>query len=158
MRYARTGAVVARLKTATPDIQSKATDARAARLIHRAAFGATAAEIASVRSTGYRAWVESQLAHSARLPITDIATELGINTLSFSPQGAFTHYIFTSSAQLRMRSAYILNSIFNLNSTTTSADEYSATLAKWYGLPDVARFVVIPNISRFSHPDLGFMT
>ena len=41
---------------------------------------------------------------------------------------------------------------------TTSADEYSATLAKWYGLPDVARSVVIPNIAAFSHPNLGFLT
>lgn len=42
---------------------------------------------------------------------------------------------------------------------TTSVDEYSATLAKWYGLAsstDLA--LVLPNIGNFAQPDIGFMS
>jgi uncharacterized protein (DUF1501 family) len=40
---------------------------------------------------------------------------------------------------------------------TTSVDEYSATLAKWLGVQAGDMATVFPNLSRFAHPDLGFM-
>ena len=41
---------------------------------------------------------------------------------------------------------------------TTSVDEYSATLAKWYGISSQTDLAtVLPNIGRFGKPDLGFM-
>lgn len=40
---------------------------------------------------------------------------------------------------------------------TTSVDEYSATLAKWLGVQAGDMPTVFPNLSRFAHPDLGFM-
>src|SRR5205085_639319 len=41
---------------------------------------------------------------------------------------------------------------------TTSVDEYSATLAKWYGISSQTDLAtVLPNIGRFGNPDLGFM-
>lgn len=40
---------------------------------------------------------------------------------------------------------------------TTSVDEYSATLARWFGLAPSDLAQVFPNIGRFSNPDLGFM-
>lgn len=41
---------------------------------------------------------------------------------------------------------------------TTSVDEYSATLAKWYGVDSQSDMsAVLPNIGRFGNPDLGFM-
>ncbi len=40
---------------------------------------------------------------------------------------------------------------------TTSVDQYAATLARWYGLPDSDRPLVFPNIGNFAAPDLGFM-
>jgi uncharacterized protein (DUF1501 family) len=41
---------------------------------------------------------------------------------------------------------------------TTSVDEYSATLAKWYGVSSPTDLAtVLPNIGRFNNPDLGFM-
>jgi uncharacterized protein (DUF1501 family) len=39
----------------------------------------------------------------------------------------------------------------------TSVDEYSATLAKWFGVNPTYMPVVFPNLSRFAMPDLGFM-
>ena len=39
-----------------------------------------------------------------------------------------------------------------------STDEYSATLAKWFGVSPANMSMVLPNIGRFSRPDLGFMT
>lgn len=39
---------------------------------------------------------------------------------------------------------------------TVSVDEFSATLAKWYGLDNTQLADVFPNLGRFSTPDLGF--
>ena len=39
----------------------------------------------------------------------------------------------------------------------TSVDEYSATLAKWFGVSQSNLGVVFPNLGRFASPDLGFM-
>jgi uncharacterized protein (DUF1501 family) len=40
---------------------------------------------------------------------------------------------------------------------TTSADQYAATLSKWFGIPDVDLDMVAPNIGNFAARDLGFM-
>ena len=40
---------------------------------------------------------------------------------------------------------------------TTSADQYAATLAKWFGIDDMDLDVVAPNINNFAARDLGFM-
>ncbi len=40
---------------------------------------------------------------------------------------------------------------------STSADQYAATLAKWFGIADVDLDVVAPNLSNFAQRDLGFM-
>lgn len=40
---------------------------------------------------------------------------------------------------------------------STSVDEYSATLAKWFGVDPNYLSVVFPNLGRFASPDLGFM-
>ena len=39
----------------------------------------------------------------------------------------------------------------------TSADQYAATLAKWFGIPDVDLDIVAPHIDNFMQRDLGFM-
>lgn len=40
---------------------------------------------------------------------------------------------------------------------TTSADQYAATLARWFGIPDTDLDIVAPNIDNFVQRDLGFM-
>jgi hypothetical protein len=40
---------------------------------------------------------------------------------------------------------------------TTSTDEYAATLARWFGVDPDNMHLVLPNIGRFAHSDLGFM-
>ena len=40
---------------------------------------------------------------------------------------------------------------------TTSVDQYSATLASWFGVSATNLPVVLPNIGRFATADLGFM-
>ncbi len=40
---------------------------------------------------------------------------------------------------------------------TTSVDQYSATLAKWFGINSTNMSYVFPNLGRFATPDLGFM-
>ncbi len=40
---------------------------------------------------------------------------------------------------------------------TLSVDQYSATLAKWFGVDNTSMGAVFPNLSRFAASDLGFM-
>ena len=40
---------------------------------------------------------------------------------------------------------------------TTSVDEYSATLARWFGVAASDMGLVLPNLGRFATTDLGFM-
>lgn len=40
---------------------------------------------------------------------------------------------------------------------TISTDEYASTLSKWFGVSAGDMPIVLPNIGRFAHPDLGFM-
>lgn len=40
---------------------------------------------------------------------------------------------------------------------TTSVDEYSATLASWFGVSPTNLPLVLPNIGRFGSPNLGFL-
>ncbi len=40
---------------------------------------------------------------------------------------------------------------------TTSADQYAATLAKWFGIDDLDLGAVAPNLDNFVERDLGFM-
>jgi hypothetical protein len=39
-----------------------------------------------------------------------------------------------------------------------SVDEYSATLAKWFGVGSNDLSTVFPNIGHFTSPDVGFMS
>ncbi len=41
---------------------------------------------------------------------------------------------------------------------TTSVDEYSATLATWFGVSQTDMPMVLPNIDRFATTDLGFLS
>ena len=41
---------------------------------------------------------------------------------------------------------------------TTSVDEYAATLAKWFGVSSTDMPTILPNIGRYGHPDLGFLS
>src|SRR5581483_8187607 len=40
---------------------------------------------------------------------------------------------------------------------TTSVDEFSATLARWFGVAASDMATVFPNIGRFANPNLGFL-
>jgi uncharacterized protein (DUF1501 family) len=41
---------------------------------------------------------------------------------------------------------------------STSVDEYSATLGRWFGVSASDLPLVFPNLGRFATPDLGFLT
>ncbi len=41
---------------------------------------------------------------------------------------------------------------------TSSVEQYAATIARWYGLPESDMSTVFPNLSGFSSSDLGFMS
>ncbi len=40
---------------------------------------------------------------------------------------------------------------------TTSVEQYAATLARWYGLPEADLPTIFPNIANFANTNLGFM-
>jgi uncharacterized protein (DUF1501 family) len=40
---------------------------------------------------------------------------------------------------------------------TTSVEQYGATLARWFGVPEAALATVFPNLSKFASANLGFM-
>jgi uncharacterized protein (DUF1501 family) len=40
---------------------------------------------------------------------------------------------------------------------TTSLDQYGATLASWFGVPDAALYEIFPNLAQFSPARLGFL-
>lgn len=40
---------------------------------------------------------------------------------------------------------------------STATDQYAATLARWFGVPDGELPTVLPNIGNFATPDLGFL-
>lgn len=40
---------------------------------------------------------------------------------------------------------------------TTSVDEFSATIARWFGVANSDMSTVFPNIGRFANPNLGFL-
>src|SRR5262249_26265764 len=40
---------------------------------------------------------------------------------------------------------------------TTSVDQYGATLASWFGVPDVRLDTIFPNLGQFATRNLGFM-
>ena len=40
---------------------------------------------------------------------------------------------------------------------TTSVDEFSATIARWFGVSNSQMSTVFPNIGRFANPNLGFL-
>lgn len=40
---------------------------------------------------------------------------------------------------------------------TTSVEQYGATLARWFGVPEASLASVFPNLSRFAPGDLGFL-
>jgi uncharacterized protein (DUF1501 family) len=40
---------------------------------------------------------------------------------------------------------------------TTAVDEYAATLARWFGVTEPNLDVILPNLYRFSHRNLGFL-
>ncbi|MEO8137606.1 MAG: DUF1501 domain-containing protein, partial [Betaproteobacteria bacterium] len=41
---------------------------------------------------------------------------------------------------------------------TTAVDQYAATLATWFGLPQSDLATVLPSVSKFSTSNLGFMS
>jgi uncharacterized protein (DUF1501 family) len=40
---------------------------------------------------------------------------------------------------------------------TTAVDEYAATLARWFGVTEANLDVILPNLYRFNHRNLGFL-
>jgi uncharacterized protein (DUF1501 family) len=40
---------------------------------------------------------------------------------------------------------------------TTSLDQYAATMASWFGVPDASLSMVFPNLPNFTAPKMGFV-
>lgn len=109
-----------------------ATDALAARFLTQATFGPTKASIANLRSVGYEAWINTQIATPATLTRPYLAG-LAAQGLSISQRhrlDRWFHSATTAPDQLRQRVAFALSEILVLS------DSNDALINDWAGVSE----------------------
>jgi uncharacterized protein (DUF1800 family) len=120
-----------------------ATDADAARFLTQATFGPTDAAVQEVRSLGYRAWIERQLArqpsatHLSFWQIRDAekkAIDPAQNAQAVDFTYSFWRHALTGDDQLRQRVAYALSQIFVVSSMDGCGANNSNGLANYYDM------------------------
>lgn len=97
---------------------------------------------------------------------SDFSRNLIVNTAAGSDHGWGSHHMIMGDA---VRGGRIFGQFPRLERDgpddssdgrwipTISVDEYSATLAKWFGISATDLPLIFPNLGRFARPDLGFM-
>lgn len=123
---------------AAPNVASApANDAEAHRFLTQATFGATAADIASVKAIGYDQWIDQQL-DGTRLASTHLAAAQSAQRLLGSAQPGtaevlyswWTHAV-TDPAQLRQRVAFALSEIFVVSTIDGELGVYGQVIASY---------------------------
>lgn len=98
---------------AATDVAS--VDADAARFLNQATFGASPADIATVKSQGFAGWINDQLAKEPSHTSDDVVAGITANINSPYPSTLFTDtwwkYAITGQDQLRQRLAFALSEI-----------------------------------------------
>ncbi len=120
------------------------SDAAASRFLTQATFGPSPSDIASVKSSGYRAWIENQFTQPATKNVPYI-----LSNLSNDPQNAYGSTLMfnswwknsvTAPDQLRQRAAFALSQILVVsdvgplnNNGRVLADYYDTLLDQSFG-------------------------
>ena len=116
-----------------------ASDAEAARFLTMATFGPTAADIARLRSVGYKQWIDQQLAMptSVERPSVEALDAHVQNPGQSDRRAAWFTIAITAPDQLRQRAAWALSQIMvasdqgnKLNQDPVALAEYYDTLAR----------------------------
>jgi uncharacterized protein (DUF1800 family) len=136
----------AQSSTANPELVNQASssvaavpanDAEAHRFLTQATFGATAGDIANLKTIGYEKWIDQQL-DGSRLTATHLATAESAQRLLGSAQPGtaevlyswWTHAI-TDPAQLRQRVAFALSEIFVVSTIDGELGVYGQVIASY---------------------------
>ncbi len=113
-----------------------ASDSGAARFLNQAAFGAAPADLASVQSGGYAAWINDQVALPAThlLPNVQAQIAAAINTNLGGSQfdNAWWRAAVTAPDQLRLRLAFALSEILVVSDTNATLGSRPDALASYY--------------------------
>ncbi len=92
-----------------------ATDIGATRFLNQTTFGATSADIASVKSQGFGTWLNNQFAAPPSYMVAELLTRRSVDPnnpyLSSSIQNGWWEHAVTSPDQLRQRMAFALSQI-----------------------------------------------
>ena len=109
-----------------------ATDALAARFLTQASFGPTKASIANLRSIGYEAWIDAQIATPPTLtrPYLSGLAAQGLAVSQRHRLDRWFHSAATAPDQLRQRVAFALSEILVLS------DSNDALINDWAGVSE----------------------
>lgn len=115
------------------------TEAEAARFLNRATFGATPADIQAVRTLGYEAWFDQQVAAPRtvhRRPLEELALTLPANT-SIDRNDRLRQWYRTAVLapdQLRQRMAFALSQVVVTSDLADSLSGEPLLMAEWNDL------------------------
>lgn len=127
--------------TPAPTVITPQTEAEASRFLLHASLSASQGEIAALMSDGYEPWLDRQI--NARSPQS--AQEF------IAAGGQF----YGTAPQVSLESDDQVGRGRLLPSV--SVDQYSATLAQWFGVSPSELPLISPNIGKFNSTDLGFL-
>ncbi len=146
--------------------QTLPTSAAAARFLTHASFGPTPAEVSSVTSQGYAAWIERQFSlpatsHRAYWEVRDAQIRAGNPTLTAGQEQvweSFWNQAATGEDQLRLRMAYALSQIFVISALDSNVANDPRALAAWLDMLGSQAFgnyrSLLENVAL--HPLMGF--
>ncbi len=113
-----------------------ATDGEAARFLTQATFGPTWAEIQSLRSSGYSAWLDAQMAAPASriVPYLDFIAALPEPVFQNARLEGWWINALQGEDQLRQRVAYALSQILVVSDQSAALDIQAYSVAHYYDL------------------------
>ena len=146
--------------------QTLPTSAAAARFLTHASFGPTPAEVSSVTSQGYAAWIERQFSlpatsHRAYWEVRDAQIRAGNPSFTAGQEQvweSFWNQAATGEDQLRLRMAYALSQIFVISALDSNVANDPRALAAWLDMLGSQAFgnyrSLLENVAL--HPLMGF--
>lgn len=109
----------------TSNLDVASDDAHAARFLNQASFGASPSDVAYVKTNGFAAWIDHQLAEEPSLSSSEVVANLTSDINNPYPSSLFTNawwkYSITAPDQLRQRLAFALSEIMVISYQSDSS-------------------------------------